>query len=82
MENRGGRMHSHVHTELYVHTICKKYDEQNRGHVCRRLNDIICLFCRVVIILFRRNEKEIRNIRNYDGAVHDSGGRMRPESRK
>ena len=29
-----------------------------------------------------RNEKEIRNIRNYDGAVHDSGGRMRPESRK
>ena len=28
-----------------MHTICKKYDEQNRGHVCRRLNDIICLIC-------------------------------------
>ena len=36
MENRGGRMHSRVHTELYVHTICKKYDEQNRDHVCHR----------------------------------------------
>ena len=45
MENHGGRMHSCVHTELYVHTIYKKYDEQNRGYVCRRLNDIICLIC-------------------------------------
>ena len=27
MENRGGCMHSRVHTELYVHTVCKGYDE-------------------------------------------------------
>ena len=27
MENRGGCMHSRVHTELYEHTICKKYAE-------------------------------------------------------
>ncbi len=41
MENRGGRMHSHVHTELYVHTICKNM-----------MNKIVVMFAAGLMILF------------------------------